>query len=203
MNNYVNTKEAREITRVTAATLRRWDKEDKVKTIRTSSGIRLYNKESLLIASGIKDITDEKKKIAYCRVSSKKQDDDLKRQIDSVQSLYPDHELVSDIGSGINFKRKGLQTILEQVMRGEVEEVVVSHKDRLCRFAFELIEFIFKQNNTKLVVINKTECKSGSEELAEDVIAIIQVFACQEMGKRRYKSRKDKTPSDETSEASA
>lgn len=77
-------------------------------------------------------------------------------------------------------------------MRGELEEVVVSHRDRLCRFAFELIESILDKNNTKLVVLDKTEHKSSSEELAEDVLAIIQVFACREMGKRRYTSSKDK-----------
>ncbi|MGL5936545.1 MAG: IS607 family transposase [Cetobacterium sp.] len=200
MIKYVNTKEAREITRVTSATLRRWDKEDKVKTIRTSSGIRLYDKSSLLAVIGQKGDSDEKKSISYCRVSSKKQNDDLERQKDFMQSLYPDHELVSDVGSGINFKRKGLQRILEQVMQGKVEEVVVSHRDRLCRFAFELIEFIFKQHDTKLVVIDKTDNKSGSEELAEDVLAIIQVFACREMGKRRYKSSKAKTTTDEKAE---
>jgi predicted site-specific integrase-resolvase len=188
---YANTKEARELLRVTATTLRRWDKEGKIQVIRTPSGIRMYNKACISRILGEKGIDIKRKKIAYCRVSSKKQIDDLERQKDSIRSSHPDHELVQDIGSGINFKRKGLQSILEQAMRGELEEVVVSHRDRLCRFAFELIEWIFTKNNTKLVVLDKTEHKSGSKELT-----IIQVFACREMGKRRYKNAKDKAATD-------
>lgn len=200
---YVNTKEARELLRITAATLRRWDKDGKIQTIRTPSGIRMYNKECILEILGEKGTIPEKRKVAYCRVSSKKQADDLERQKDSFRSSHPNHELVEDIGSGINFKRKGLQRILEQAMQGEIEEVVVSHRDRLCRFAFELIEWILTKNNTRLVVLDKTEHKSGSEELAEDVLAIIQVFACREMGKRRYKSSKDKIKSDIDTKKSA
>lgn len=200
---FVNTKEARELLRVTATTLRRWDKENKIQTIRTPSGIRMYNKECILKILNQNGIVPEKKRIAYCRVSSKKQSDDLERQKDSFRCSHPDYELVQDIGSGINFKRKGLQTILEQSMRGEIEEVVVSHRDRLCRFAFELIEFILNKNNTKLVVLDKTENKSTSEELAEDVLSIIQVFACREMGKRRYKSDKNKIKPESDTKANA
>lgn len=200
---FVNTKEARELLKVTSATLRNWDKQGKIETIRTPSRIRMYNKECILKILGKNGTTPEKRKIAYCRVSSKKQSDDLERQKDSFRSSHPSHELVEDIGSGINFKRKGLQRILESSMRGELEEVVVSHRDRLCRFAFELIESILSKNNTKLVVLDKTEHKSSSEELAEDVLAIIQVFACREMGKRRYKSSKDKVETEHKTETNA
>jgi predicted site-specific integrase-resolvase len=189
---YVNTKEAKEILRVTADTLRRWDKEGKINTIRTPSGIRLYDKCSIFKILGKTYNSIERKKIAYCRVSSRKQYDDLQRQKDFFKSNYPDYELVEDIGSGINFKRKGLQTILEQSMHGKVQEVMVAHKDRLCRFAFDLIKWVLLQNNTKLVVLNQDNNKSNSEELTEDVLSIIHVFSCREMGKRRYKSEKDK-----------
>lgn len=190
---YVNTKEAKEFLRVTATTLRRWDKDDKIQTIRTPSGIRMYSKECISKIIGEERIVHEKRGVTYCRVSSKKQVDDLDRQKDFLKSRYPNYELVEDIGSGINFKRKGLQRILEQSMRGELKEVVVSHRDRLCRFGFELLEWIFSKNNTKLLVLDKTEHKSSSEELSEDVLAIIQVYACREMGKRRYASSKNKT----------
>lgn len=200
--SYVNTKEVRELLHVTAATLRKWDKDGKIKTIRTPSGVRRYNKECIFKILGKVEIEPEKRSIAYYRVSSKKQADDLERQKNSFRSSHPDHELVEDIGSGINFKRKGLQSVLEQTMQGKIEEVVVSHRDRLCRFAFELIEWILNKNNTKLVVLDKTDNKSGSDELAEDVLAIIQVFTCREMGKRRYKNSKDKVKTDKTSERS-
>jgi predicted site-specific integrase-resolvase len=199
--SYVNTKEAREMLRVTATTLRRWDKEGKIKTIRTPSGIRMYDKSNILKILCKDEAMPERKKIAYCRVSSKKQSDDLERQIDVFRNTYPDYEVVKDIGSGINFKRKGMQRILERSMRGELEEVMVSHRDRLCRFGFELIEWIFAKNDTKLVVLDKTEHKSSSEELAEDVLAIIHVFSCREMGKRRYKGPKNKVTSNKGTEA--
>ena len=74
----------------------------------------------------------KKKKIAYCRVSSKKQADDLERQKNFFTTKFPDYELVTDIGSGINWKRKGLKTILESAMSGDISELVVAHRDRLC-----------------------------------------------------------------------
>lgn len=192
--NYVNTKEAREMLRITATTLRRWDKQGKIKTIRTPSGIRLYDRDGIqrIMCQNGAPIIPKRTKVAYCRVSSKKQSDDLKRQEDFYRSDYSGYELVSDIGSGINFKRKGLQALLERVMLHEIEEIVVSHRDRLCRFAFELIEFVCIKNDTKLVVLDKEEHQSANTELADDVMSIIHVFSCREMGKRRYKSKKDK-----------
>ncbi len=99
---------------------------------------------------------------------------------------YPDHTVVSDIGSGINFKRKSLRRILEQVFKGNVSEVVVAHRDRLCRFAFELFHWILKTHGVKLVVLDQT-LGAPQQELAEDLLAITQVFACRLNGKRKYK----------------
>jgi len=82
----------------------------------------------------------------YCRVSSVSQRDDLKRQVQCMSEQYPGFSVLSDIASGINFKRRSLQSLLEKVMRGTVEKIVVSHRDRLARFGFELIEFICKSN---------------------------------------------------------
>jgi predicted site-specific integrase-resolvase len=201
MEEYVNTKEAKELLRVTATTLRRWDKEGKIQVIRTPSGIRMYNKKCIREILGQVSSTQPKQNIIYCRVSSKKQVNDLERQKDFLRSNYPNHKLVSDIGSGINFKRKGLQKILELAMQGKVGEVVVSNRDRLCRFGFDLIEWILSKTNTKLMVFDKTDTESSSEELSKDILAIIHVFSCREMGKRRYKSTKAKTPSDKSTKA--
>ena len=142
--------------------------------------------------------------IFYCRVSSKKQEDDLERQVSLAKEKYPEHNIIKDIGSGINWKRKGLRSILERVMRGEVKEVVVFHKDRLCRFGFELLEFIFSKNNTRIVVSEEKDHKSAEEELAKDVMDIIHVFSCRQMGKRKYQNKRiheDKNISIEESES--
>jgi predicted site-specific integrase-resolvase len=97
------------------------------------------------------------------------------------------------------FKRKGLQTILELSMSGNLGEVVVSHKDRLSRFAFELIEWIIKRNRGTLVVLDRSEHQSGQQELAEDLLSIVTVFNCRNMGRRRYHA--DSKPKDQTADS--
>lgn len=189
---HINTTEAKTILRVTPQTLRNWSKSGKIDTIRTPSGQRLYNKQQIYDLAGIPLDTTKKQKIVYCRVSSKKQMDDLGRQVDFLKSKYPDHIVVTDIGSGINWKRKGLKTILEQSLSGNVEEIVVAHRDRLCRFAFELLEFIFTTTNTKLVVLEHDSNQSTEQELADDLLSIVHIYSCRKMGQRRYKNKTNK-----------
>lgn len=134
-----------------------------------------------------------KKKIVYARVSSSKQKEDLQRQIEFLQRNYPNHQVYSDVGSGINFKRRSLISILEFALQGNLEELVVAHRDRLCRFGFELFEWIFKETHTTLVVHSnlQNEHKSSEQELAEDLLAIVTVFAAKNHGKRSYSMSKD------------
>jgi predicted site-specific integrase-resolvase len=203
---YINGKKAREIACVTSKTLRVWDSENKIRTVRTSSGQRRYNLEDIQNTRGSLPAPREQKKICYARVSSQKQIDDLRRQEDFFKSKFPTYDVVTDIGSGINWKRKGLQTILEQVMRRNVSEIVVAHRDRLCRFAFELLESIFSKCNVKLVVLDQENEKSEDNELADDILSIIHVYSCRKMGRRRYKAKgdsqdkKDSTSTDERPE---
>ena len=105
---------------VVTSTLRRWDKQNKIKTIRTPSNYRRYDISNVNQIKNKNSIVVSKKKICYCRVSSKKQMDE--RQKDYLKSKYPNHEIISDIGSGINWKRKGLLSILEQSDKGIIEE---------------------------------------------------------------------------------
>jgi len=176
---------------VTAHTLRRWDKEGKIEVVRGSGTQRLY-KVGKFLSNGDRNAPPplEKEKICYCRVSSAKQKDDLQRQESFMRDQYPNHTIVSDIGSGINWKRKGLQSILEKGFYGKVEEVVIAHRDRLCRFAFGLFQQVFKLFNIKLVVLDDDGECSSEKELYTDVLAIIHVYACRQMGRRNYKGRK-------------
>lgn len=97
-------------------------------------------------------------KICYCRVSSNKQKEDLERQKQVMKELYPNHELISDIGSGLNEKRKGYLKLLDYAIKGELKELVISNKDRLCRYGFDTIEYIIqKYSNGKIIILNKTE----------------------------------------------
>ena len=191
---YVSQQEACKFFGVSTSTLRRWDKQNKIKTIKTPSNYRRYDISSVKQTKNKNSIVMSKKKMCYCRVSSKKQMDDLERQKDYLKSKYPNHEIISDIGSGINWKRKGLLSILEQSNNGLIEEVVVAHKDRLARFAFELIQWLLEKNGCKLVVLN--EPISEEEKLTDDILSIIHIFSCRKMGMRKYKKdgkSKDKT----------
>jgi len=185
---YVSPQEARFIFKVSNSTLRRWDQTGKISTIRTPSGRRLYSNQIYQDAITHCNDAKEAQKICYCRVSSHGQKNDLKRQVESLRSQFPDHTIIQDIGSGINWKRTGLKTILELAMQGKLSEVVVAHRDRLCRFAFELIQWILEQNNVQLVVLDEG-IQTSEQELAEDLLSIIHVFSCRQMGKRRYKKK--------------
>ena len=207
---WVSNKEAREILDISPSTLRAYTLSNKIVTVRTDTGRYKYNRKSLYEFMGINidEMPKKKKSVCYARVSSLKQKDDLERQKEFFRTKYPGYEVVCDIGSGINWKRKGLQTILEQSMQGIVEEVVetpkvfnyfffqkkvVAHRDRLCRFGFELVEFILTKCGVKLMVLGEENGKSESEELAEDIMSIIHVYSCKQMGKRRYRNNRNQT----------
>ena len=131
--------------------------------------------------------------IGYCRVSSPKQKDDLERQIENVRTYLlaqgSPFEIISDIGSGINYKRKGLLELLDRITKNEIKKVVVLYKDRLSRFGFELIEYVASLHECEIEVIDNTQ-KTEQEELVEDLVQIITVFSCKLQGKRAHKARK-------------
>ena len=191
---YVNPRIALKTYGVCTRTLQRWADGGKIDSIRTKLGHRRFwidgevVKEKTKVTDRQVQPTKEKIKIAYCRVSSSKQKDDLARQSACLSDKYPGHRIVTDIGSGLNFKRKGLLSVLELVSRGGVQEIVVASKDRLCRFAFDLIAWLCDQNDVQLVVLDKSD-KSPNEEFTEDILAIMQVFSCRWNGKRRYNKK--------------
>jgi len=160
-------------------------KNGKVKAIRTPGNTRLYEVDILEENNG--------EKVIYARVSSKGQKDDLQNQITYLRERYPDHKLIQDVGSGLNFKRKGFTTLLERIMSKDISEVVISHRDRLCRFGFELFEFIANKFGTNIVVLNDTAL-SPQEEMVRDLISIIHVFSSRIYGLRKYNNqiKKDK-----------
>jgi putative resolvase len=165
-------------------TIWKWADDGVIGSYATPGGQRRYE-----IIANIP--VDAKINYCYCRVSSAKQKDDLDRQINSMQCEFPEHRIVTDIASGINWKRRGLKTILESAMLGNCGQVVVAHRDRLARFGFELIEWILRTNGADLVVQHKDVEASPATELAEDIIAITTVFACKHYGKRRYAQKSD------------
>ncbi len=129
-----------------------------------------------------------RKSYIYARVSSAKQHGDLERQIEDLQKAYPGHVLLKDVGSGVNFKRKGLEKLLEHVLAGLVDEIVVAHRDRLARIGCDLLEFIFSKVGTKLVVLGGHE--DDEHDLASDLLAVTTVFVASYNGRRSAENRK-------------
>jgi predicted site-specific integrase-resolvase len=133
----------------------------------------------------------KKKNFLYARVSTRKQMDDLSRQVEYLQRpKYAQYDVIQDIGSGINFKRKGLEAILDACIQGVIGEVVVAHRDRLSRFGFDLIELIITKAGGKITVLDTEKNQSSEQDLSNDLLSIIHIFNCRQMGKRSYSTKK-------------
>lgn len=163
-------------------TLRRYADEGKIEIIKNEAGQRLYNVESYIRG------TQAHQLICYCRVSSSKQKDDLNRQVAYMQSIYPEAEIICDIGSGLNFKRKGLRTILDRLLRSDKLKIIVATRDRLCRFGFELIQYLVEQNGGEILVLDQS-VYCPQTELTQDLLSIIHVFSCRMHGLRKYSKK--------------
>lgn len=180
----------------TEQTLRNWDKNNTLKPHHViESGYRYYSQEQLNHFFGLKNSKEQQNRriIGYCRVSSNKQKDDLERQIENVKTYMIargyQFDIINDIGSGINYNKKGLNQLIELISSSQVEKIVILYKDRLLRFGFELIENLCSQFNTTIEIIDNTE-KTEEQELVEDLIQIVTVFSCRLQGKRANKAKK-------------
>ena len=190
---FYSIQEVTKILNVTAQTLRNWDKTGKlIPNHKTVSGYRYYTEEQIENLLG-KNTKSNRKIIGYCRVSSNKQKDDLERQIENVkQYMYGkgySFEIISDIGSGINYNKKGLNKLIKEITENKIEKIVILYKDRLLRFGFEIIENLCKDKGTIIEIIDNTE-KTEEQELVEDLVQIITVFSCKLNGKRANKAKK-------------
>ena len=188
---YLSIREAAEFLGVAVSTLRRWEKEGKLESERTKGGHRRYPKEKLI---AFKDKKENKKlTIGYCRVSSSDQKEDLKKQVENVSSYCIANgyqfKIIEDLGSGLNYKKKGLRELLALIENREIERIVINYKDRLIRFGYEMLEEICKLNGVKIEVINHSEDKTYEEELVEDVLSIITLFSSKLYGSRSHKTK--------------
>jgi len=183
-------KEASKLLGVTVRTIQRWDKEGKIRCVRTVGGKRRVPESEIKRILGIHE---ERKIVGYARVSSHTQKDDLERQIELIGRYAKekgwDIEILKDIGSGLKENRRNFQKLLRMVMNKEVSKVVIAYPDRLTRFGFKTLEEFFKSYGTEIVVINKEE-KSPQEELIEDLITIISHFAGKLYGMRSHKYKR-------------
>ena len=181
-------KEAAVLLGVTPTTLRNWEKEGKISSLRTTGGHRRYQVADLLGKPKEKALT-----IAYARVSSHDQKADLERQKLVLESYCAsrgfDFELISDLGSGMNYKKKGLIRLIKLMCEHQVDRLVITHKDRLLRFGSELIFSLCEIFGCEVIIINKSEVSTFEEDLANDVLEIITIFSARLYGSRSHKNK--------------
>jgi len=185
----ISIREASKILGVTEKTLRLWEKEGKIKPKRTEGGHRRYEISDLLNSKKNELLT-----ICYARVSSQDQKGDLKRQELVLESYCANKgfnfEIISDLGSGLNYKKKGLVRLIKLICSGQIERLIITHKDRLLRFGSELIFSICEHFGVEILIINRTEDSSFEEDLAKDVMDIVMVFSARMYGSRSHKNKK-------------
>jgi excisionase family DNA binding protein len=195
MEKLVSIGRAAKILGVSEITLRRWDESGKFPSIKTAGGHRRYDLSKLKPELSHKyDFKDSRKTIAYARVSSHDQKDDLERQKQVLELFCSKNgwsfDMVSDLGSGMNYHKKGLKKLLNAILNDEAGRLVLTHKDRLLRFGAELVFAICEAKNVEVIIINKGDDITFEEDLATDVLEIVTVFSARLYGARSEKNKK-------------
>lgn len=191
MSNIYSPKQFGELIGRTTNTLQKWDREGKLKAHRSpTTNRRYYTHDQYLEYRGLK-AAEKGQTIVYARVSSVGQKPDLVNQIKALEMYCQTHmisvdEWMQDIGSGLNYKRKQFNRLMEMVELGQVRHVIIAHRDRLVRFGYGYFEAFCERHNTRLIVVNG-DSLSPEQELVQDLIAIITVFGARLHGLRSYK----------------
>ena len=191
----ISVSEVAELFGVCTTTIRRWDKNGKLNSaLRTMGNHRRYVMEEILnIINGTKE--EEKLTVCYSRVSTSIQGDNLDRQAQVIKNYaidnnYTNIKEIKDIGSGINYNKKGLLELIKLLLTNKVDTLILQYKDRLLRFGADIILHICKLKNIKVIFIEESTIKSKEENLIMDVISIITVFSARLSGCRSNKNKK-------------
>lgn len=177
----------------TVNTLQRWDREGILKARRTPTNRRYYTEEDYYTIMGIQQENVENQVndvIIYARVSNQNQKDDLKNQVEFLKTYanakgYIVSNIITDIGSGLNYNRKGFNSILYSEKK---QKILISYKDRFVRFGYSWFDNFLKSKGSEIIVVNN-QTLSPQQELVEDLISIIQIFSCRIYGLRKYKQK--------------
>lgn len=180
---------------VTVKTLQNWDNDGTLKAQRTPTNRRYYTEKQYLEYIG-QGKSSQRKVVAYARVSNAGQKDDLANQVEFLRNYANGKgiildEVITDIGSGLNYKRKKWNQLLDSIMSNEIDTVYITYKDRFIRFGYDWFEKLAHKFNTQIVVLNNPDL-SPTEELTEDLVSIIHVFSCRIYGLRKYKKKIEK-----------
>jgi len=179
---------------VTAKTLRGWEEQGKIDAERTVGGHRRYDLAKLQGLVPRKPQPGGRITIGYTRVSSHDQKDDLVRQVALMESFCAANgwtfEIMEDMGSGLNYRKRGLRRLIKRICSGEVGRLVLTHKDRLLRFGADLVFMLCEHFGTEVVLINASEETTFEADLVSDVLEIITVFSARLYGGRSHKNKK-------------
>lgn len=185
-------KDVAKILNVTVRTLQSWDRQGLLSALRTPAGRRWYSEEQINKFLNKKNSQNsEKINIAYSRVSSRQQKNELENQENFIKNYVNSNGMIigkyfSDIGSGLNYKRENFLKMIELTMERKVDKIFVTYKDRVVRFGFDFVEWFCQRFGTEIVVLNDKKT-SPENELVNDLISIIHVFSCRIYGLRKYK----------------
>lgn len=182
-----------EMINVSVKTLQRWDCDGRLVAHRNKANRRFYTQEQYEEYMGIKK-TVEGKTIIYTRVSSKKQVDDLKNQVQFLREFanakgWIIDECIEDIGSGLNYNRKKWNQLLDDCFNHKVSHIIIAHKDRFIRFGYDWFEWFLKDQCGVTITVVNNESLSPEQEMIQDLISIIHVFSCRIYGLRKYSSQ--------------
>lgn len=181
---------------VSISTLRRWEKEERfLPESRTLGGHRRYSKAQIRILLALPESAPPiEKAVCYARVSSHDQKKDLetqKRKLeDFAKKSFKQYELISDLGSGLNYKKPGLKKLLKLIHTESFSHLIINHKDRLLRFGSEIVFFMCRQKNIEIVILEDDTERSFEMELSSDVIELMTVFSARLYGRRSQQNRK-------------
>lgn len=172
-------------------TVRRWEREGILTAKRLPSGQRYFDESDVRAMLG--GAPERRLSVVYCRVSSAGQRGDLQSQVAAMEqycraAAIAVDEWIQEVGGGMNFRRKRFLSMIERIQRGEIERVLIAHKDRLVRFGFDLLDHLSREYGCEIIVVNQ-ESLSPEQEMVEDLLAIVHTFSCRLYGMRKYKKQ--------------
>jgi predicted site-specific integrase-resolvase len=173
------------------STVRRWEKEGRIQSKRHLSGHRYFDESDVMKVLG--KLPDKKKVVVYCRVSNAGQKEALVAQVQAMEQFciasgIAVDEWIQEIGSGMDFKRKHFNELVDRILRGEIDNLLIAHKDRLTRFGFDLLDRLAQDYGGRITVVNQ-ESLSPHQEIIEDLSLIVRAFSNRLAGIRKYKKQ--------------
>lgn len=188
MSSLLSISEAAELLGVSTKTIRRWESDGKIKAVRTEGGHRRF-----AVADLIGNSQDDSLTVAYTRVSSQEHKEDLEKQKIVLEAYCASHgwpcEVISDLGSGVNYRKKGLIKLIKLICTYQVERLVITHKDRLLRLGSDLIFTLCEVFGTEVIIVNRSEDSTFEEELTQDILDVIDIFSARLYGSRNQKNK--------------